>query len=465
MNTVLHTIMKSTKNRYHYQIRKCRRVEEFLINSKIIENCLENDNGLFSEMKKHRGKTVEDEVTIDGKSGDEVPATFATIYGELFNREQDDDEISHLLDDINHNLGNSDLEEIGKINLNVVKEAVEKLKGNKSDPIWDYSTDFFKGAPDILFHHLAEVIKSFRVHGHVCQHLLLASLVPLVKDKLGDLCSSANYRSIALSSIFLKLLDWIVIICYGHLLKLDDLQFGFQKDNSTSLCSWVVFETIDAYIRTGSIVYGVLMDCTKAFDTIKHSKLFRKMLEAKVPRVVIRLLIYIYRRQRAEVRWKNMHSEEFPISNGVRQGAILSPILFCFYMNDLFQILRNSRTGCHVGSYFAGAIGYADDLLMLCPSRKGLQEMLSIAEKYAEEHKIAFSTHILPEKSKTKGIVFSKKPLTWSPAPLILCDTPLPWVSSAKYLGNFITSSVDGLSQDVRQKRAMSFPFPLHTLQ
>ena len=124
-------------------------------------------------------------------------------------------------------------------------------------------------------------------------------------------------------------------------------------------------------------------------------------------------------------------------------------------MNDLFQELRDSRTGCHVGSFYAGAIGYADDLLLLCPSRKGLQEMLTIAEKYAEEHKIAFSTDPLPQKSKTKGIVFNKKPLQWSPAPLMLLDTPLPWVSSAKYLGNFITNSVDGLCQDVKIKRAM----------
>ena len=299
-------------------------MEEFLINNKIIQNCLENDNDLFSEIKKHRGKTIDEEVTIDGKSEEDIPATFATIYENLFNREKDDDKINQLLNDIENNLGENDLKEVGKINPNVVKEAVEKLKTNKSDPIWDFSTDFFKGAPDILFHHLAEVIKAFLVHGHVSQHLLLASLVPLVKDKLGDLCSSSNYRSIALSSIFLKLLDWIVIICYGHLLKLDDLQFGFQKDNSTSLCSWVVFETIDSYIRSGSIVYGVLMDCTKAFDTVMHSKLFKKMLEAKVPGVVIRLLIYIYRRQRAEVRWKNMHSDEFSIINGVRQGAILS---------------------------------------------------------------------------------------------------------------------------------------------
>ena len=188
--------------------------------------------------------------------------------------------------------------------------------------------------------------------GHVSQHLLLASLVQLIKDKLGDLCSSANYRSIALSSIILKLLDQIIIILYGHLLKLDDLQFGFQKDNSTSLCSWVAFETINYYISKGSIVYGALMDCTKAFDTIQHSKLFSKMLEAGAPGILVRLLVHIYRRQIAEVRWKNTNSEQFSISNGVRQGAILSPILFCFYIYDLFSIMRASRTD--------------DDILEIC---------------------------------------------------------------------------------------------------
>ena len=77
-------------------------------------------------------------------------------------------------------------------------------------------------------------------------------------------------------------------------MKLDDFQFGFQQNSSTSLCSWVVYETIDHYLRNGSIVYGVLMDCTKAFDTIQHSKLFKKLFEAGVPPVVVRLLIFIY---------------------------------------------------------------------------------------------------------------------------------------------------------------------------
>ena len=78
------------------------------------------------------------------------------------------------------------------------------------------------------------------------------------------------------------------------------------------------------------------MDCTKAFYIIQHRKLFKKMLDAKVPGILVRLLIYMYRSQMAEVRWKDSYSEQFPISNGVRQGVILSPILFCFYVNYLF---------------------------------------------------------------------------------------------------------------------------------
>ena len=56
--------MKRTRNMYHYQIRKCRRVEEYIINKNIIENCIDGDTDLFAEIKKQRRSGVEDEVTI-----------------------------------------------------------------------------------------------------------------------------------------------------------------------------------------------------------------------------------------------------------------------------------------------------------------------------------------------------------------------------------------------------------------
>ena len=166
------------------------------------------------------------------------------------------------------------------------------------------------------------------------------------------------------------------------------------------------------------------------------------------------LLINIYSRQTANVRWDGHFSKEFRIANGVRQGAVLSPILYCFYMNDLFEILRNSRSGCKIANLFAGVFGYADDLLMISPSRSGLQDMINITEKYARDHKIGFSTNANPEKSKTKGIIFSKHEVKWSPLPLRLGGNSLPWVKSGKYLGSKLTNLMDGYAADTRVKRA-----------
>ena len=119
----------------------------------------------------------------------------------------------------------------------------------QSDPVYDFSSDFLKHGPDILFENLAILIKSCSIHGYMSEIFLLATLVPLVKDKLSDLTVSKNYRSIAVSSLILKIVDWVIIILYGEDLKFDDFQFSYQGNSSPSLCSWIDLETISMYLR------------------------------------------------------------------------------------------------------------------------------------------------------------------------------------------------------------------------
>ena len=190
------------------------------------------------------------------------------------------------------------------------------------------------------------------------------------------------------------------------------------------------------------------MDCTKAFDTAKHSLLFQKLLDADVPPIFVRILVHMYRTQSADVRWKSKYSYQLTIRNGIRQEAVLSPLLFCFYMNDLFRLLRRLGAGCHIYDYYAGVFSYADDLLLLCPSRDGLQKMLTLAENYAREH------NKNPERSQTKGIIFSRSPVENLSAPVFLNGSLLPWVQSGKYLGNRMTSFHDGYQKDRVEKRA-----------
>lgn len=456
INTELHNLMKKTRNEYHFKIRKCKRLEKLIINRKLIENCFENDLDIFAEIKKARKTPPEIVNFIDGSTGDEIPNTFGTVYSELFNRIDDDHNLKSIKEEINRNLSETELKEIEKIDKDIIKEALNKIKTNKSDPVFDFSSDFLKNGPDLLYEQLANIMQQFLIHGYISEILLLATLVPIVKDKLSDLTTSKNYRSIAISSLLLKLLDHIIIILYGDKLKFDEFQFGYQENISASLCSWIALETISLYQRQGTTVYGCFMDCTKAFDTVQQSKFFTKLLEAKIPSVIIRLLIHIYRKQTADVRWQGKYSTEFKLSNGVRQGSVLSPILFCFYMNGLFNLLKKSKNGCVIGPHYSGVFGYADDLFLICPSRGGLQEMLNITQRYAEEHNIGFSTNPIPKKSKTKGLIFKSKTdkSEKEPVKLKLCENQLPWVSGAKYLGNFWTNEVNGLLDDILQKRA-----------
>ena len=97
-----------------------------------------------------------------------------------------------------------------------------------------------------------------------------------------------------------------------------------------------------------------------------------------------------------------MESDSFSVKNGVRQGAILSPSLFCVYLDTLLSQLRDAGVGCHMGGQFLGAFGYADDVLLLAPSRQALQIMLTICEEFSTSHSMLFSTDPNPVKSKTR---------------------------------------------------------------
>ena len=357
-----------------------------------------------------------------------------------------------MSDLINSKINDQSLKDVDKITASKVKEATQKLKTDKNDPIFEFSSDCLKNAPDILFEKLSSVIKSYLTHGHVSLFLLLATLVPIIKDKLADICTSKNYRSVAIGSLILKMIDWLIIILFGSSLGLDDLQFAYQANSSTTMCTWVVIEAIGYFLRNNSEVFTCLCDMSKAFDLVKISVLFRKVLEQGLPVIFARLLLVMYVKQQANVKWNNETSEKFPISNGVKQGAVLSAILYCMYMNGLFKKLRENKTGCWINNTLYGIIGYSDDNILMSPTLEGLQEMLQICESYAEEHNLVFSTDPNPKKSKTRCIAFLNKqrPLR----KLILCGNPLPWKESGKHLGNKIVNSSIVINQDLKEKRA-----------
>ena len=115
------------------------------------------------------------------------------------------------------------------------------------------------------------------------------------------------------------------------------------------------------------------------------------------------------------------------------------------------------------GGFFLGAFGYADDVTLLAPSRQGRQVMLKICEDFASSHSMQFSTDPVPSKSKSKCLFFSRERTADVIENVKLNGDKLPWVSTAKHLGNHLSSKLNLSSfcpetrTDLLCKRAILF--------
>ena len=229
--------------------------------------------------------------------------------------------------------------------------------------------------------------------------------------------------------MILKVFELVIILLWGHLLSSDSLQFGYKSNTSTTHCTWLVSEVVQYMLRGGISPIVTVLDCSKAFDKCKFSLLFKKLLDKGLPPVVVRVLAFIYTEQYAWVKWSDARSDLMRIANGTRQGA-------------------------HIAGCFMGAVVYADDDLLVAPTRNAMQRMLLELEEFAAEFNINFSTDPVPSKSKSKCLyVVGRKHRLVKPAPLTLCGRELPWVNQADHLGNTLT--VQGnMEQDAAMKRA-----------
>ena len=185
------------------------------------------------------------------------------------------------------------------------------------------------------------------------------------------------------SSLLGKIRDHIIIVKQSEALTTSQHQYGFKANSSTVLGSSMVIETVQYYTENGARpVYVLLLDASKAFDKVTFNVLFNKLQDQTVCLRIIKILYFIYTNQSCSVKRDNKQSGYFKISNGVKQGGVISPLLISCYIDNLFTQLQHSGLDCHVGCSYAGAFGYADDIALLAPSLQCLKQMIAMCEKY-----------------------------------------------------------------------------------
>ena len=332
-----------------------------------------------------------------------------------------------------------------------VKDAIKKLKENKSSGEDMISAEHIKFASDRLIPLISICFTSCFVHGYLPSSLLTVVLVPIIKNKAGNVNAIDNYRPVALSNIFSKILEFIILERIECYLITSGNQFGFKKKHGTDMCIYTLKEAIHLYTSMKGCVFTCFLDASKAFDRVNHSLLFEKLAKRGIPIYILRILTYWYENQRLCVRWGETISEFFKVTNGVRQGSILSSYFFNVYVDDLSVRLNDLKIGCMVGALIINHLLYADDLVLISPSSRGLHTLLQVCEEYGINNDIIFNAN------KSAIICFKPKiHINFTIPEFVLNNSVVPIEKNFKYLGHHLCDSGSD-KLDIEQQRKKIF--------
>jgi hypothetical protein len=142
----------------------------------------------------------------------------------------------------------------------------------------------------------------------------------------------------------------------------------------------------------------------------------------------------LYTNDRACIKIGNKVTETFTINQGVRQGCILSPLLFNIFLADLPEKLDMEINKVNPGSAIPSCVVWADDIIIMSESEKGLRGMLNALDEYCKENELQINT------DKTKCMIFNKTGRLIRKS-FSLNDTEIETVREFKYLGFLLTPS------------------------
>ena len=126
-------------------------------------------------------------------------------------------------------------------------------------------------------------------------------------------------------------------------------------------------------------------DLEKAFDSVEYCVLLRSGINGKA----WRLIRSFYHNLHGQVRIDGQLSKSLSLQRGVRQGSVLSPMLFLLVMDALLTELVDANAGLSVNGIYTGSLGHADDLRSITPNLVSLQKQAEIVKAFTERRTLS----------------------------------------------------------------------------
>ena len=282
---------------------------------------------------------------------------------------------------------------------------------------------------EITLQVITKFFNLFIEHNFLPDVLMKTCISPVIKDVKKDISAKNNYRPIAIATAISKLFELVLKGRIESSIEITANQFGFRKQSGTEFSIHAMKEIMHALEKKYQRGYICMLDASKAFDRVNHSKLFNKLLECGVQPYLVKILLTWYSNQEHYVRWGNSRSESFRCTNGIKQGGLLSPLLFSLYLNDLSNSLNKEHIGCMIGGMRVNHVMYADDVALVSPSFSGMQRLVEVCADAAQKDDLVFNP------AKSNLLILGNKAKSGISHTLRLNNETVAEVQQTRYLG------------------------------
>jgi len=276
-------------------------------------------------------------------------------------------------------LDKSNLIEKFFISSDVMDKAIQKIANGTTAGHDAISIEHFKFAHPSVPSIMKFIFNIFLQIGEVPLDFGQGLVTPIPKFKGSKkFVSSEDFRGITVNVIPSKIFEHCIAPTLVNLPS-SSRQFGFKKGAGCANAISCVRNTIQYFNKRGNTLSVACVDIKKAFDKANIWGILRLLQQNHIAPNIIEVLKQWFLMSSARVKWNGILSEPVFLSSGVRQGGVLSPLLFSAYVDVVLSELGKSSLGCFINKRCFNSFMYADDLILLSISFADLQSLLSLS--------------------------------------------------------------------------------------